>query len=105
MRNGVPFGYTGFGGRVLVKLNVKISKEQADSLRTKYYSILNWDNGRYGIALEGVINANQLETFIKDLAVLKLDAKIEQLMIQKANLLDRSITDSNNLHNANFDNL
>ena len=105
MRNGVPFGYTGFGGRVLVKLNVKISKEQADSLRTKYYSILNWDNGRYGIALEGVINANQLETFIKDLAVLKLDAKIEQLMIQKADLLDRSITDSNNLHSANFDDL
>jgi hypothetical protein len=105
MRNAIPFGYTGFGGRVLVKLNVKISKEQADSLRTKYYSILYWNNGRYGIALEGVINANQLETFIKDLAVLKLDAKIERLLIQKADLLDKSITDTDNSLNANFDNI
>ena len=105
MRNAIPFGYTGFGGRVLVKLNVKISYEQADSLRTKYPSILNWDNGKYGIALEGVINANQLDAFIKDLAIVKLDAKIERLMIQKSDLLDRSITDSNNLLNGNFDDI
>lgn len=105
VRNAIPFGYTGFGGRVLVKLNVKISYGQADSLRTKYPSILNWDNGKYGIALEGVINANQLDSFIKDLEIIKLDAKIERLMIQKSTLLDRSITDSDNLLNGNFDDI
>lgn len=103
MRNAIPFGYTGFGGRILVKLNVKISREQADSLRTNYPSVLSMDNGRYGISLEGVINANKLDAFIKDLAILKLDAKIERLLIQKADLLDRSITNSDNLLSTNFD--
>jgi hypothetical protein len=103
MRNAIPFGYTRFGGRILVKLNVKISIEQANSLRTNYPSVLSMDNGRYGISLEGVINANKLDTFIKDLAILKLDAKIERLLIQKADLLDRSITNSDNLLSTNFD--
>ena len=105
MRNRIPFGYTRFGGKVLVKLNVKVSREQANSLRTNYPSVLSMDNGMYGIALEGVINEGQLGTFIKDLDILKLDAKIERLLIQKADLLDRSMTDSNNLHSANFDDL
>jgi hypothetical protein len=95
-RNRIPFGYTPFGGVHLVKLNVKISQEQCLELNKKYSNIIHWDNGKYGRALEGFIVYSEVESFIRDLSALKLDAKIERLMEQKAALLDSFV-------NPNFD--
>lgn len=95
-RNRIPFGYTPFGGVHLVKLNVKISQEQCLELNKKYSNIIHWDNGKYGRALEGFIVYSEVESFIRDLSALKLDAKIERLIEQKAALLDSFV-------NPNFD--
>jgi hypothetical protein len=99
-RNVIPFGYTAFGGVILVKLNVKISQSQALKLNTKYPTVINWDNGKFGRALEGFIQLGQVSSFIRDLNDLKLDAKIERLMEQKAALLDLFIADNSS---ANLD--
>ena len=98
-RNRIPFGYTPFGGVILVKLNAKISADQGLELSKKYPNIINWDNGKYGRALEGSIPYTQHGSFIKDFHALKLDAKIERLMEQKAALLDSFIADNS----ANLD--
>ena len=98
-RNRIPFGYTPFGGVILVKLNVKISADQGLELSKKYPNIINWENGKYGRAIEGSILYTQMESFIRDFSALKLDAKIERLMEQKAALLDSFIADNG----ANFD--
>lgn len=94
MRNKIPFGYTPFGGVILVKLNVKISADQGLELSKKYPNIINWDNGKYGRAIEGSILYTQMESFIRDFSAIKLDAKIERLMEQKAALLDSFIIDN-----------
>lgn len=94
MRNRIPFGYTPFGGVILVKLNAKISYEQGLELGKKYPNIINWDNGKYGRAIEGSILYTQMESFIRDFSAIKLDAKIERLMEQKAALLDSFIIDN-----------
>jgi hypothetical protein len=94
MRSKIPFGYTPFGGVILVKLNVKISADQGLELGKKYPNIINWDNGKYGRAIEGSILYTQMESFIRDFSAIKLDAKIERLMEQKAALLDSFIADN-----------
>ena len=94
MRNKIPFGYTPFGGVILVKLNAKISADQGLELSKKYPNIINWDNGKYGRAIEGSILYTQMESFIRDFSAIKLDAKIERLMEQKAALLDSFIADN-----------
>ena len=94
MRNKIPFGYTPFGGVILVKLNAKISADQGLELSKKYPNIINWDNGKYGRAIEGSILYTQMESFIRDFSAIKLDAKIERLMEQKAALLDSFIIDN-----------
>jgi hypothetical protein len=99
MRNRIPFGYTPFGGVILVKLNVKISADQGLELSKKYPNIINWENGKYGRAIEGSILYTQMESFIRDFSALKLDAKIERLMEQKAALLDSFIANNS----ANLD--
>ena len=99
MRNRIPFGYTPFGGVILVKLNVKISADQGLELSKKYPNIINWEYGKYGRAIEGSILYTQMESFIRDFSALKLDAKIERLMEQKAALLDSFIADNS----ANLD--
>lgn len=97
-RNRIPFGYTPFGGIILVKLNAKISVDQCLELSKKYPNLVHWDNGRYGRAIEGSILYTQMESFIRDFSAIKLDAKIERLMEQKAALLDSFI-------NPNFDSI
>lgn len=94
MRNRIPFGYTPFGGVILVKLNVKISADQGLELSKKYPNIINWENGKYGRAIEGSILYTQMESFIRDFSALKLDAKIERLIEQKVALLDSFIADN-----------
>lgn len=94
MRNRIPFGYTPFGGVILVKLNVKISADQGLELSKKYPNIINWENGKYGRAIEGSILYTQMESFIRDFSALKLDAKIERLMEQKVALLDSFIANN-----------
>ena len=98
-RNRIPFGYTPFGGVILVKLNSKISFEQGEQLKQKYPNIIHWNNGKYGTAIEGSIPYTQHGSFIKDFHTLKLDAKIERLMDQKAAFLDSFIADNS----ANLD--
>lgn len=97
-RNRIPFGYTPFGGIILVKLNAKISVDQCLELSKKYPNLVHWDNGRYGRAIEGSILYTQMESFIRDFSAIKLDAKIERFMEQKAALLDSFI-------NPNFDSI
>ena len=91
MRNRIPFGYTPFGGVVLVKLNVKISADQGLDLVKKYPNILNWDNGKYGRAIEGFIKLGEMGTFIRDLEIIKLDAKVEKLLDKKTKLIESFI--------------
>lgn len=93
-RNRIPFGYTPFGGVILVKLNAKISVDQGLELNKKYPNIIHWDNGKYGRAIEGSILYTQMESFIRDFSAMKLDAKIERLMEQKVALLDSFIADN-----------
>ena len=93
MRNRIPFGYTPFGGVTLVKLNVKLSSDQADKLIQKYNGLVHWNNGKYGRAIEGTIECNFIENFHKDLTLARIDAKIERLMEDKVKLLDASFTD------------
>ena len=102
MRNRIPFGYTPFGGVILVKLNVKLSSDQADKLIQKYNGLVHWDNGKYGRAIEGTVEHNLLQNFHKDLALARINAKIERLMEEKASMLDKAITD-NDL--PNFDSI
>lgn len=99
MRNRIPFGYTPFGGVILVKLNVKISQSQAMELKTKFPNVINWDNGKFGRALEGFIQLGQAESFHKHLNMLMLDAKVERLLEQKSNILDSF---SNMYHEENL---
>jgi hypothetical protein len=99
MRSKIPFGYIPFGGVILVKLNSKISYEQGNELRKKYPNIIHWNNGKYGTAIEGFIKQDQMGSFLRDFEALKLDAKIERLMEQKAALLDSFIADNS----ANLD--
>ena len=101
MRNRIPFGYTPFGGVILVKLNAKISADQGLELSKKYPNIINWDNGKYGRAIEGSILYTQHGSFIKDFHALKLDAKIERLMEQKAALLDAFTKQADYLNELN----
>jgi hypothetical protein len=101
MRNRIPFGYTPFGGVILVKLNAKISADQGLELSKKYPNIINWDNGKYGRALEGSIPYTQHGSFIKDFHALKLDAKIERLMEEKAALLDAFTKQTDYLNELN----
>jgi hypothetical protein len=70
-RNRIPFGYTPFGGVILVKLNAKISADQGLELSKKYPNIINWDNGKYGRALEGSIPYTQHGSFIRDFSCFK----------------------------------
>ena len=100
-RNRIPFGYTPFGGVILVKLNAKISADQGLELSKKYPNIINWDNGKYGRALEGSIPYTQHGSFIKDFHALKLDAKIERLMEEKAALLDAFTKQTDYLNELN----
>lgn len=93
-RNIIPFGYTPFGGVILVKLNVKISQSQAVELKTKYPNVINWDNGKYGRALEGFIQLGQMESFIRDLKNLKIDSKIQRLIDEKSAILDSFVTEN-----------
>jgi hypothetical protein len=95
VRNRIPFGYTQFAGIVLVKLNVKLFEEQAIGLVQKYKGLVQWDNGKYGRAIEGTIEFSSIEKFHKDLALARIDAKIERLMEQKASMLDKAVTDNN----------
>ena len=101
MRNRIPFGYTPFGGVILVKLNAKISADQGLELSKKYPNIINWDNGKYGRALEGSIPYTQHGSFIKDFHALKLDAKIERLMEEKVALLDAFTKQTDYLNELN----
>lgn len=101
MRSKIPFGYTPFGGVILVKLNAKISADQGLELSKKYPNIINWDNGKYGRALEGSILYTQMESFIRDFSAIKLDAKIERLMEQKAALLDAFTKQTDYLNELN----
>jgi hypothetical protein len=98
-RNRIPFGYTPFGGVILVKLNAKISADQGLELSKKYPNIIHWDNCKYGRAIEGSILYTQMASFIRDFSAMKLDAKIERLMEQKVALLDSFIVDNT----TNFD--
>ena len=92
MRNRIPFGYTPFGGVVLVKLNVKLSDLQSQAMMSKYANVLSYPNGKYGRAVEGSILYSEQESFIRDLDVMKLDAKIERLIEQKTKMLDSFVT-------------
>jgi hypothetical protein len=94
MRNRIPFGYTVFAGKTLVKINVKISTKQAVDLVQKYPGLVQWDNGKYGKALEGVLNYDAVEKFVKELELVKIDAKIEALIDKKTKILDEVITDN-----------
>jgi hypothetical protein len=105
MRNKIPFGYTPFGGQILVKLNVKLSNRQALDLVKKYSGLCTWDNGKYGQAIEGIVHHSRLDSFLRDFHIVKLDAKIERLMDQKTKFLDDLVTDSDIINNANFDEL
>jgi hypothetical protein len=100
VRNRIPFGYTPFGGKILVKLNVKISNKQALELVKKYSGLCTWDNGKYGMAIDGVIEHSSIEAFHKDLQLAKIDANIEKLLDAKAKMLDSAIT---NIDSPNFD--
>lgn len=91
MRNRIPFGYTPFGGVNLVKLNAKISFEQGNELRKKYPNIIHWNNGQYGMAIEGFVKLGEMHAFIQDMEIMKLDAKVERLLNKKAELLDSFI--------------
>lgn len=98
MRNRIPFGYISFGGSVLVKLNVKLSGDQCKQLMNKYPNVLCFDIGKFGKAIEGTLKYSEHETFIRDLNIMKMDAKIERLIEAKTKILDSFIT-------PNFDTL
>jgi hypothetical protein len=98
MRNRIPFGYTPFGGVIVVKLNVKLSDMQAGELMSKYNNLLCFPNGKFGRAIEGSIKHSEHESFIRDLHIMKLDAKIERLIEEKTKMLDLFVT-------PNFDSL
>lgn len=103
-RNRIPFGYTPFGGVNLVKLNVKISAEQGQSLVKQFPNIVHWDNGKYGSAIEGSIKLEDTFKFRQSLQLLIIDAKIQRLMNQKIAMLDAAITSNDFPDNeANFD--
>jgi len=92
MRNRVPFGYTPFGGVVLVKLNIKLSDIQSKDIMSKYTNLLCFPNGKFGKAIEGSIKYSEQEAFIRDLNIMKIDARIERLIEQKTKMLDSFVT-------------
>ena len=74
--------------------------EQAEKLVQKYKGLIQWDNGKYGKAIEGTIEHNLLDGFHKDLTLARIDAQIERLMEQKSSMLDKAVTDNDS---PNFD--
>jgi hypothetical protein len=102
MRNSIKFGYTQFAGKTLVKLNVKISDKQAIALVQKYTGLVQWDNGKFGKALEGVMDYSKMESFHKDLEIARIDAQIDRLLDKKTSILDsftRLVIDAGSLDN------
>ena len=102
MRNSIKFGYTQFAGKTLVKLNVKISDKQAIALVQKYTGLVQWDNGKFGRALEGVMDYSKMESFHKDLEIARIDAQIDRLLDRKTSILDsftRLVIDAGSLDN------
>jgi len=102
MRNSIKFGYTQFAGKTLVKLNVKISDKQAIALVQKYTGLVQWDNGKFGRALEGVMDYSKMESFHKDLEIARIDAQIDRLLDRKTLILDsftRLVIDAGSLDN------
>jgi len=94
MRNPIRFGYSPFGGKVLVKLNVKLSVKQCLELAEKFPGIVFWDNGKFGMAVEGILDHSKISNFHTTLNLLRIDAQIERLLDKKTAILD-SFTKAN----------
>lgn len=103
MNKSIPFGWHQIGANTVIKLNVNLTSEDAHAIRNTF----NFNVMRIGRKqlhrIEGVISWRNndwgylCKLFYDKLQQYKLNAKIEKLANEKANLLDKSI-DAINLH-------
>jgi hypothetical protein len=92
MNRTITFGYHSFTLGFFVKLNVKLRKEDAETLAKNYINIATIDNGKLGYRIEGVILNAQMAKFVVDLDMMKLDAKIEALINKKEVIFNAAVT-------------
>ena len=80
MNKTLKFGYDFLGSYALVKLNVKLTDNEIGILDHVYHKELKFISNRDGLTrIEGVLPADTLHGFIKDLKVATLRSKIEMM--------------------------
>ena len=80
MNKTLKFGYDFLGSYALVKLNVKLTDNEIGILDYVYHKELKFISNRDGLTrIEGVLPADTLHGFIKDLKVATLRSKIEMM--------------------------
>jgi hypothetical protein len=95
MNKSIRFGYHQFVHGYFVKLNVKLRKEDVPTLEKSFLGIGVIDNDTRGYRIEGVITHSEMSVFLRTLHLMKLDSKIEAMMNQKQELLDKAVTQKN----------
>jgi len=96
MNHQLKFGYSQLGTNILVKINCKISREQAIELEKKFPEICMWQT-RNGYRIEGCFNTKKdnfycykkFEDFKLSLALNLNDFKINKLIDKNQVLLNQ----------------
>ena len=109
MNHQLKYGYSQLGTNILVKINCKMSNQQAVELEKKFPEICIWQT-RNGYRIEGSFNTRQnniyvykkLEDFQLSLALKLNDYKINKLIDKSQSLLNQANFE---LNVANLDEL
>tara|TARA_R110000868_G_scaffold23237_4_gene94037 strand:+ start:86 stop:403 length:318 start_codon:yes stop_codon:yes gene_type:complete len=91
MNKTVNFGYHSFALGIVIKLNVKLRKIDAEQVRASYPNVAAIDNGKHGYRLEGYLSDLEMPKFHDGLQMMKLDYKIEAMMDTKAEMLSAKL--------------
>ena len=96
MNHQLKFGYSQLGTNILVKINCKISREQAIELEKKFPEVCMWQT-RNGYRIEGSFNTRENNRYVYDkfkdfklsLALNLNDFKINKLIDKNQVLLNQ----------------
>ena len=88
MNKSIRFGYHEYTKGYFVKLNVKLREKDAQHLQKKYPGLATITNGKQGVRIEGTLLNDEMSKFHFDLEIMKLDYKIEEMIIKKEKMID-----------------
>jgi hypothetical protein len=67
---------------------VKLRRKDAEHLERKYHGLSTINNGKQGTRIEGTLVHEEVTKFHFDLEVMKLEYKIEELIIKKEDMIN-----------------